>query len=646
MARTERQDDLVWQQRLDALASGECSEDDFMDELATSGNTSPDSAWDVVALLDQRYRRGQIPVDLFRSIESRIAQRELGVLDAGTTVDLDMDLDLGSPQPPVTPAASPAPAAPPPPPQLALRENASPVAAVGRELRNRYVLEARLGSGGMGTVFKASDRYRCDLPEDNRHVAIKLLHEKIGGHPQLLSKLRREFYCAQALSHPNIVKVYELDQDDDVAFFTMEFLEGELLERMIERSHPLAIPRSAAWPIIFQVGAGLAHAHSRNVVHADLKPRNVIITRSGEARILDFGASSAGGAVTGGHSNADTMSKDTSTALTPAYASCELLEGRRPDPRDDLYALACLTYELLSGAHPFQGRRSVEARQLGLVPQRPEGLTEAQWRTLAMGLAWRREDRSMAVGDWIAALNPPPTRTPIASRSIARVAVPLTLVLVGLIIWFSYGRQPVAPKLAADASNAAAHATVATPTTIATTTGTASGTATTTAAAAITPATAAAAVAVAVAASGVAAESPAATRAVSMQPPDDTNTVRTASKTSNTTHISISNASYRMGSRQNFAEIHVHRSSGPVGDTSFVWKTQPASALPDVDYVPQAPVTQLLPKGRHAASVFVKLIPNPSRKHAVVFYVTIGEPGNGATLGRVTRAAIILRGAR
>ena len=154
-------------------------------------------------------------------------------------------------------------------------------------LRDRYVLEKRLGSGGMGTVFKALDRYRADLPPANQYVAIKILHEKSDNREELLANLRREFYCTQRLSHRNIVKVYELDRDGELDFFTMELLEGDLLSSVTERLQPLPMARPYAWAIIREIGAGLAHAHARNVVHGDLKPHNIMITQSGEVRILD-----------------------------------------------------------------------------------------------------------------------------------------------------------------------------------------------------------------------------------------------------------------------------------------------------------------------------------------------------------------------
>jgi len=270
----------------------------------------------------------------------------------------------------------------------------------GRVLRDRYVIESLLGSGGMGTVYKAVDRMRAEYGEIDCHVAIKVLHQDALGRSDVLSELRREFYCAQALSHRSIVKVFELDRDQEIAFFTMEFIEGDLLSSVMRRFHPRPLPRPYVWAIIREAAAGLVHAHARHVIHADMKPQNIMVTNHGEVRILDFGASgeSVGRPKASAHANQ-------STALTPAYACCELLEGRAPDPRDDLYALACLSYELLSGKHPFQHRRSTEARKLKMRPLRPPGLSRRQWSALKLGLAWDREGRAISIREWLRRMN-------------------------------------------------------------------------------------------------------------------------------------------------------------------------------------------------------------------------------------------------
>jgi serine/threonine protein kinase len=612
--------DSAWQRRLDALICGECSEEDFLQSCRL---LNADSAWNVVALLDQRFRRGQMPVELFRSIESKIARRELGALDYGTTVELGIDIEIdtdaailiAAPAAGSAAAAAAGLAAAPAPGPVAAPASRVPAdsvhplrgAEIGRVLRGRYVLESRLGSGGMGTVFKAQDRYRCDLPQADRLVAIKFLHEKPGGRAEVLSSLRREFYCAQALAHPNIVKVYDLDRDGDDEFFTMEYLEGELLSRVIEHLDPLTMSRSRAWTIIGELAAGLAHAHARNVVHADLKPQNIMITKSGEIRILDFGASST-----------DAAEKNNSSAVTPAYASCELVEGQRADPRDDLFALACVAYELLAGQHPFQRRRSTEARDLGWVIERPRGLTRRQWRTLALGLAWRREDRCLSVQDWIARMDPPSSAAKWLRPAAVGIGL-LAVLLVGAGLWI-LSNHPFERRTVVGAAPTAASMTIAPSPPVA-------------------PAPT---------------ESAAQGRKVLDSPEKRTETPQPSSRPARspasnaapakarTDSISLSAKSYRVGVHKNFAELHVRRSFASDSDTSFSWWTEPSTALPDADYVPQGRTIQVLSKRNQMASLFVKMVPNASRKHSAVFYVVIGEPGDGTALGRLTRTAVVL----
>ena len=600
----------AWQRQLDALLSGECSEDEFIDGLSNSPDAGADSAWNVVALLDQRYRLGQVPIDLFRSIEARIARRELSAADSGYTIEFEPT--------PAAPRVTTQRLGSDAPIDSAPNPSAPPGVEIGRVLHNRYVIESGLGRGGIGTVFKALDRYRCDLPEGNRHVAIKFLNKKTDG-AQLLSNLRREFFCAQALSHPNIVKVYELELEGDAAFFTMELLEGELLSDMIDRLGPAPISRTMAWTIIREIGAALAHAHSRNVAHGDLKPQNIMMTKSGEVRLLDFGASNTLPRHVAG---ADATHGTRITALTPAYACCELLEGQHADPRDDLYALACLSYELLSGKHPFDRRRSSEARDRGMLAQRPPGLTRRQWETLRNGLAWKRQDRSMTVHDWIARLTAAPVASSISrllhstpARRAAAVALGVSVIL-GTGLWAAFHAPSSDRKIGGDAVITAP-----------------------TGAQDIAPA-AAPPVAQDIAPAAV---SPIAPGALSPNvqaaaPPSSTAPARRPGPSADVNRISISADAYKMRSGQKFAEIHVRRSSGSEGDTSFAWWTEPYSAEPGVDYVAQDRITQWLPRGKRMASLFIRLMPNPARTQPAVFYVVIGEPGKGASLGRARTA--------
>jgi eukaryotic-like serine/threonine-protein kinase len=524
------------------------------------------------------------PDDLFHSIRSKLAQREKGGEPDSITVDLL----------PIAEDPTPRPDTPVP------RDSARADLAVGDVLCGRYVIESQLASGGMGTVYKALDQSRSEHTEADAYVAIKVLHQKTRTRSDVLAKLRREFYCAQALSHRSIVKVYELDLNQ-IPFFTMELVDGESLPVVMQRFHPLPLPRSYVYAVIREVGEGLAHAHDRRVIHGDIKPQNVMVTNSGEVRILDFGTSGE------------------ASVLTPAYASCELLEGREADPRDDLFALAALSYELLAGEHPFQHRRSTEARTLKIAPSRPPGLTGRQWRALSRGLAWDRADRPASVRDWLADLDlgrepvgliPQPensrasllTRSGVASALIALLAA----IIIGGVAWAVFSR-PTPPHLAdAVASDAEAD----------------------------TP---------------VIVDSAAADADIDDAPPAATPAPETLPKTriaarpiDKTERIGMVASSYAFRAGEKFAEIRVHRSTGSKGTTSFEWWTEPASALAGTDFASQAPTTVFFPAGMRTVSLFIKLLPNAARKRTALFYVVLGNTSSGSALSSASKASISL----
>ena len=527
------------------------------------------------------------PDDLFHSIKSRLAQRAKRGEADGITVDLF----------PV--AADPIPELDTP----ALPEPAGTELEVGEVLCGRYVIESQLASGGMGTVYKALDRSRSEHTAADAYVAIKVLHEKTRTRSDVLAKLRREFYCAQALSHRSVVKVYELDLHE-FPFFTMEMIDGESLPNLMQKFHPLPLPRSYACAVIREVGEGLAHAHDRRVIHGDIKPQNVMVTNSGEVRILDFGTSGE------------------TVALTPAYASCELLEGREADPRDDLFALACLSYELLAGEHPFQHRRSTEARTLKISPSRPPGLSGRQWRALSRGLAWDRADRPASLRDWLADLDlgrdslgpipqPEDSKTSLLTRSgVASAAIALLAVtIVCGVTWAVLSRPKPAPSVADAAAAAEAEPPV-------------------------------------IADSGSADadidDTPPPAAAVPAPKTDLKAHNAVARPIDKTERIGMLATSYSFRGADKFAEIRVHRSTGSKAGTSFEWWTEPASALAGTDFAPQTPATVFFPAGVRTVSLFIKLVPNTARKRTALFYVVLGNTSSGSTLNSASKASISL----
>lgn len=296
---------------------------------------------------------------------------------------------------PTRPPRAPTPAAAPRASESSGRESTG-----RRVLRDRYELLGVLSQGQTSTIYKALDRHRANLSEAARYVAVKVFNPTYASDPNALAALEREFHQAQSLSHPNIAKVFDLDRDGDTHFVVMELLEGQSLASVLHRlgGRPMA-RRHALW-IIGAVGAALAHAHRRNIVHGDLKPRNIMITSAGEVRVLEFGFARSrvprSGELDG--------EQGVVVIGTPAYASAERVHGMEPDASDDVYSLACIAYELLSGRHPYGGRSAFLARADGRRPQRVPGLSGKQWHALSRALAWDRADRRIDVQDLIAAL--------------------------------------------------------------------------------------------------------------------------------------------------------------------------------------------------------------------------------------------------
>ena len=468
--------------------------------------------------------------------------------------------------------------------------------APGQVLRARYLIEQCLGVGGKGTVFRARDLFRKSLPDAEQRVALKVLHAEHDDIEETLENMRRELHCAQSLSHSNIVNVYELDRDSDVVFFTMELLEGELLGSVLAKHRPKPIDRQQAWQMIRQIGAGVRHAHERGVVHGDLKPANIMVTREGELRILDFGSSkrfTPGQTVTGGSGR---------SSATLAYASCEQLEGRPADPRDDLYAFACICFELLSGAHPFDRRPASLVRDFGVLPKRPTGLSPRQWRTLQSGLSWHRAGRSMSAHSFVQRLvgdrdgEPRSTRleelkswTPRHTewRARAPVAVLAALVAVGACVT-QWGATP-GPQIAPVADR-----TLSAPESVTWWEPEQN------------------------------AGAPADDRAEPASDPESAPPQRAVARR---LPLTIAVQGYHVGAGDRFVEIRVGRNAA-VKNGTFAWWTEPATARQDVDYVAQSKAIQTFGDERRSTRLYVKLIPESGRAQRDYFYLAIAQPGS------------------
>jgi TonB family protein len=265
--------------------------------------------------------------------------------------------------------------------------------ATGTVLKDRFELLEAVG-GTQARVYRARDRRRAEAGSTAPWVAVKLV--PASGDPRAVAALRREALLGARLSHPGIVRVHDLDRDGEWLFLTLEWLDGESLDRVLGQRGDRPLPRVQALPIVEGLCRALAHAHAEGVVHGDVKPGNVFLAADGRTRLLDFGAARDLGADAPGPA-----------ARTPAFASPAILAGAAPTPADDLFAAAGVAYRLLAGAPPFGAQTAAEAAAAGARPAPVASLTPAQWRALDRALAFDAAGRPADVTRFLAELKGP-----------------------------------------------------------------------------------------------------------------------------------------------------------------------------------------------------------------------------------------------
>jgi eukaryotic-like serine/threonine-protein kinase len=209
-------------------------------------------------------------------------------------------------------------------------------------LNGRYKLLSRAGSGGMATVYKAQDLML------GRIVAVKVLHESLSGDDEFLRRFRHEARAAANLTHPNIVTVHDIGQDDGREYIVMEFIEGPTLKQIIRDcvSRVETMPLKRALDLTIQICAGLGYAHRSGFVHCDVKPHNVLVTRDERVKVADFGIARALSHVS--------LHDGDLVWGTPQYFSPEQAAGESATPASDVYAIGIMLFELLTGRLPFE----------------------------------------------------------------------------------------------------------------------------------------------------------------------------------------------------------------------------------------------------------------------------------------------------
>ena len=223
----------------------------------------------------------------------------------------------------------------------------------GSYLINRYEIIMKIGSGGMADVYKAKDHVL------NRLVAIKVLKQEYSTDATFVKKFRVEAQSAAGLSHPNIVNVYDVGEDDGVYFIVMELVQGITLKNYIDMKGKLDIRE--ALNISVQIASGLSAAHENRIIHRDIKPQNIIMSRDGKVKVTDFGIAKV----------ADSTTVTTTAAGTVHYISPEQARGGYSDERSDIYSLGITMYEMVTGRVPFEGETNVAVALMHIQREMP-----------------------------------------------------------------------------------------------------------------------------------------------------------------------------------------------------------------------------------------------------------------------------------
>ncbi len=269
-------------------------------------------------------------------------------------------------------------------------ESATERLQAGSVLRDRFLLQQRIAGGSMGVVYKALDRRLAEVEGEMSYVAIKVLTPKLSRNADALRAIQQEAAKGRCLSHPNIVRFIDLDREDDVYFIVMEWIEGRSLAAVLDDPKTDIIELDTTLEIIRQVGRALDYAHRCGVVHADVKPGNIMIMPDGNVKLIDFGVARIRQQQ---NKNPSKFDPGVLGAATPAYSSMQVLTGEDPVPADDVFSLACLMYRLVAGYRAFGPRNAADAAEAGMVPQQPPGLSDRQWRALKKALSFSRVAR-------------------------------------------------------------------------------------------------------------------------------------------------------------------------------------------------------------------------------------------------------------
>ena len=251
-----------------------------------------------------------------------------------------------------------------------------------------YEVQSVVGSGGIGVLYRAR-QMRLDRP-----VALKLVEPEVAADPVVRERLRREARTVAALDHPNVVPLYEAGEENGTVFIATRWIDGTELGTLIQSEGPLDARRAAL--VAAQIAAALEVAHEKGLVHRDIKPSNVILTSEDHVYLTDFGLTKRAESASGFTGAAQMLG-------TIDYVAPEQIEGGEPEPRGDVYGLACVLYEMLTGAAPFAGETGGMAKMWAHLNAEPPSVLERRFdvpdaldEVIRRGLAKRPDGRPTA----------------------------------------------------------------------------------------------------------------------------------------------------------------------------------------------------------------------------------------------------------
>lgn len=282
----------------------------------------------------------------------------------------------------------------------------------GLILGNRYELLEKIGGGGMAVVYKA----RCRLL--NRFVAVKILRDEFTDDEEFVKRFRVEAQAAASLSHPNIVSIFDVGHENNIHYIVMEYIDGITLKEYITRNGVLMWKDAAG--VAIQICSAIEHAHKNHIIHRDIKPHNILLTREGIAKVTDFGIARA--------VSSSTITMVGSTIGSVHYFSPEQARGGFTDEKSDLYSLGITIYEMVTGRVPFDGESPVAValkhiqnkaeRPVDINPDIPRGINDIVMKSIRKDQSQRYQSASELLADLQKTLREPNRPFPVDNGSV------------------------------------------------------------------------------------------------------------------------------------------------------------------------------------------------------------------------------------